>query len=93
MTEQQLRKEYNEKWKKENPTKYIVWIVCYIADIIPLAIALVQIMGGLNDEKVGTMLVCLVAFFVLGVISLVMSMDQKRGWKAYLEANRDRLKK
>lgn len=57
-----------------------------------MAIAVVQIMGGLNDEKVGTMIVCLVAFLVLSVISLVLSMDQKRGWKAYLEANRDRLK-
>lgn len=92
MTEQQLRKEYNEKWKKENPTKYVAWLVCYIADMIPLAVAVVQMIGGINDKKVGIMLVCLVVFFVLAIISLVLSMDQRKGWKAYLEANRDRLK-
>lgn len=92
MTEQQLRKEYHKKWKKENPAKHVALLICYIEDMIPLTIAVVQMIGGINDKKVGTMLVCLVVFFVLAVISLVLSMDQRKGWKAYLEANRDRLK-
>lgn len=92
MTEQQLRKEYHKKWKKENPAKHVALLVCYIEGMIPFTIAVVQMIGGINDKKVGTMLVCLVVFFVLAVISLVLSMDQRKGWKAYLEANRNRLK-
>ncbi len=92
MTEQQLRKEFQEKWKKENPTKYIVWLICYVADMIPLAIAVVQLIGGMNDKKVGTMIVCLIAFLVLGIVTMVISLEQKKGWKAYLEDNKNRLK-
>ncbi len=93
MTKQELQKEYNELWKAENPTKYVVWLVCYIGDLIPLVVALLQLMDGeLNDKKVSTMVICLAVMFVLGIISMVISCDRNKGWKKYLEENRDRLK-
>ncbi len=92
MTKQELRKEYNEQWKKENPTKYVVWLISYIGDIIPAAIMLLQLLGGLNDKKVSTMIICLVVLFVMMTISMVISVEQKKGWKVYLEKNKDRLK-
>lgn len=94
MTTQELRKEYNELWKKKNPTKYMVWLICYVGDIIPIVVALLQLLGrgGLNDKKVSTMIVCLVVMFVMMIIAMVISLEQKKGWKAYLEENRGRLK-
>ncbi len=93
MTKQELRKEYNEQWKKENPTKYVVWLISYIGDSIPIVIMLLQLLGGeLNDKKVSTMIICLVVMFVMMTISMVISVEQRKGWKVYLEKNKDRLK-
>lgn len=94
MTTQELRKEYNELWKKKNPTKHMVWLICYIGDIIPIVVALLQMLSGdgLNDKKVSTMVICLVVMFVMVAISMVISLEQNKGWKAYLEENRGRLK-
>ncbi len=92
MTMNDLKKEHTEKWRKENPTKYMVWLICYIGDMIPIVIGVTQLMGPLNDKKVGTMLVCLAAIAVLSVISMVISLERGKDWKAYLEANRNRLK-
>ena len=36
MSEKELKKEFTEKWRKENPTKYIIWQIFYFADLIPL---------------------------------------------------------
>lgn len=94
MTTQELRKEYNEQWKKENPTKYTVWLICYIGDIIPIAVMLLQLLGrgGLDDKKISTMIICMVVLFVMMIIAMVISLDQKKGWRAYLEENQKRLK-
>lgn len=92
MTEDQLKKEHEEKWRKENPTKYMVWLICNVADLIPMVIAVTQFIGPMNDKKVGTMLVCLAAMAVLIVISLVISVEKGKDWRAYLAANRHRLR-
>lgn len=77
----------------ENPGKYIVWLVCYIGDIIPLVVMLLQLLGGgLNDKKVGTIAVCLVVAFVMMIISAIIKLEQNKDWKAYLEKNQNRLK-
>ncbi len=92
MTQAQLKKEFTEKWKKENPQKYTVWLICYFADLIPIVIAAVQLMGGLNDKKIGTIFVCFAIAAVLGIITLILSSEQKKDWKKYLEENKNRLK-
>ncbi len=93
MTQQQLKKEYDEMWKKSNPVKYVVWLICYIADLIPVVIILAQLgRGGMNDKKAGIILACIAVIIVLAVISMVFSLDRGRGWKKYLEENRHRLK-
>lgn len=53
MTTNELKKEHTEKWRKENPTKYTVWLICYMGDLIPLVIMLTQLMGPMNDKKAG----------------------------------------
>lgn len=37
--------------EKGNPGKYIVWLVCYIGDIIPLVVMLLQLLGVVSMIK------------------------------------------
>ncbi len=93
MTKRELRNEFNEQWKKENPGKYIVWLICYIGDIIPTVVMLLQLLGGeLNDKKAGTMAVCVVVLLVMMIICMIIKLEQNKDWKAYLEKNQNRLK-
>ncbi len=94
MTTKELRKEYNEQWKKENPTKYMVWWICYMGELIPCVVMFLQILDGgrLNDKKVSTIVICLTVMFVLSTITLLIASEQKKEWKEYLKKNRDRLK-
>lgn len=93
MTKRELRNEFNEQWKKENPGKYMVWLICYIGDIIPIVVMLSQLLGGeLNDKKAGTMAVCVVVVLVMMSICTIIKLEQNKDWKAYLEKNQNRLK-
>ena len=93
MSERELKKEFTEKWRKDNPTKYIIWQIFYFADIIPVVVILTQITGRMNDKKVATIGICLAVCLVLGIICIIISSEQKRDWKIYLEQNRHRLNK
>lgn len=93
MTKRELRNEFNEQWKRENPGKYMVWLICYIGDIIPIVVMLSQLLGGeLNDKKAGTMAVCVVVVLVMMSICTIIKLEQNKDWKAYLEKNQNRLK-
>lgn len=93
MTEKELQKEYYENWKKENPQRYLLWIICRVADVIPVVIALFQLNGGMNDEKVTTIVICFVVLIVMELLAAIAISSERKGWKKYLEANKDRLKK
>lgn len=93
MTEKELQKEYYENWKKENPQRYLLWIICRVADVIPVVIALFQLNGGMNDEKVTTIVICFVVLIVMEILAAIAISSERKGWKKYLEANKDRLKK
>lgn len=88
MNEQELRKAYDKEWKEKEPIKYIVWLICYIGSFIPLAIVALQFIGGLNDNKVVTIVKCFVLFFVLEIIAAILMTQHKKGWKAYLDAHK-----
>lgn len=88
MNEKELRKAYDAEWKKNQPTKYLVWLICYVGSFVPLAMGALQLVGGLDDGKVVTMVVCILAFFVLEIIAAVVMTEHKRGWKAYLDSHK-----
>ncbi len=88
MNEKELRKAYDAEWKQKEPQKYLAWLICYIGDLIPLAIMVITILTkGINDDTVGTVLICLVLVLVLGIISAVLQMQHKKGWPAYRDAH------
>ncbi len=92
MSQKELRKEFSEKWQKENPQKYIVRLICWVADIIPIVIMLFQLSGGMNDSKVTTICICITVFFVAEIISVIISSQQRKDWNKYLEENKARMK-
>lgn len=93
MTEKELQKEYYEKWKKDNPQRYLLWIICRVADVIPVVIGLFQLNGDMNDKKAAAIVICIVVVLVMEILAAVAISSERKGWKGYLEANRDRLKK
>lgn len=82
---QELWKAYNENWKKQNQTKYVVWLVMYVGSFVPLLFSLTALFGGMNDEKLGRMIACFGIFFAMEIVAAIVNLDRNRGWKKYLQ--------
>lgn len=91
MTEKELKKQYYKEWQEKQPTKYVTWLVFYYGSLVPVIIALAQILGGLNDGKAVTMMVCYGIWIVMEVIALILAFERNRGWKEYRKAHLDQL--
>ena len=91
MTQKELFKEFDTKWKKENQTKYIAWLICYAGAFIPIIIILTQLFGKINDQKVQTIIILAVVWLVLELVAAVINVGKKKDWKEYLEQNKTRL--
>ncbi|MCO7136999.1 hypothetical protein NIF40_05590 [[Clostridium] leptum] len=91
MTEKELRKEYNRVWKELRPRQHLAWLICYVEAWVPVFVVLIQLIGGINDEKMTIIIICIVIFVILELISTVIMVAHMREWPKYLEANKERL--
>lgn len=80
MTEKELKKQYYKEWQEKQPTKYVTWLIFCCGSFIPLIIAFVQIIGGLNDRKAAVMLACIGICAVMELIAIILATEQRRGW-------------
>ena len=92
MTEKELRKQYTKEWKERRPRQHLAWLICYVEAWVPVVVVLIQLVGGINDEKIGIIAICIVIFVVLEIISAVIMVAHMREWPQYLEENKERLK-
>ncbi len=89
MNVNELRKAYDKEWKEKSGGKYIVWLICYIGGLVPLLVACLQLLGGLNDQKIFTIIICMAIFFVMEIIAAVIGIERKKGLKAYLDLHKN----
>lgn len=69
--------------EKKEPTKYLVWLICYVGSFIPIAIAVFQLFGPMDDEKFKTMGTCFLVFVALEVIAAVLMFGRKKAWNEF----------
>ena len=91
MTVKELKKEYFEKWRKEEPLKYTMWLIFFYGSCIPTFIGLIIFLGGINDKNIGSIFICLIIDVVMYIIAITLASEQRKGFKKYLEENKDRI--
>ncbi len=92
MTVKELKKEYFEKWRKEEPLKYIMWLIFLCGSCIPAFIGLIIFLSGINEKNIGSIFICLIIYAVMYIISITIASEQRKGFKKYLEENKDKIK-
>lgn len=86
MNKNELRKEFDAKWKQENQTKYVVWLIFYVGSFVPLLVGcLPMFMEGPNDSNVSGAICGIVIMFVMEIVALILNRDRAAAWKAYLK--------